>query len=77
VESGGTDYGGMKCGGTDYGGVECGGTNYGGLECGGMDIVHATALHAADRQQSVVIIPHAAIHSLAPLKTGQDLLETC
>jgi len=54
----------------------------GGLECGDTDCVFgvknvARALQASDRQQSEDIIPHAVNHSLAFLRMGKELPETC
>ena len=40
-------------------------------------IVLAAALHTSDRQVSGDIIPHAVIHSLAILRMGEELPETC
>jgi len=47
------------------------------VECGGTDIVRAAALQASDRQQSGDIIAHAVNHSLALLRMGKGLPETC
>jgi len=55
------------------------------LEWGGTDyvfgesehIVRVAALQASDRHQSGNIIPHAVHHSLALLRMGKELPETC
>ena len=67
------------------GGLESGGTDcvFGVKDVARLSILHtehtvrAVAIQASDRQQSGDIIPHALNHSLALLRMGKELPETC
>ena len=67
------------------GGLDCNGTDcvFGVKDVARLSILHtehtvrAVAIQASDRQQSGDIIPHALNHSLALLRMGKELPETC
>ena len=66
--------GGLECGGTDY---VFGVKDVAGLSLFGVKDVAGLEQHPSHRQQSGDTIPPAVIHSLALLRMGKELPETC